>query len=215
MARYLFGGLFLAAASTLAANPAETAESLPPIASPVASPVMVRPVFDVSFVCSYHPAGQLTALGDALGTDCLVTSVKVDDQGVGWSTPYINGGTANEDWFGWNRPVLAPIDGTIVAVHINENVNQPGVMQPGRASSVVIARADGLHVVIAHVQAIRVQAGETVSAGQEIARVGNNGFSRNPHIHLGAYRDGVAVPLFFDPAVPVKFLVNGMVYEGG
>lgn len=214
MAIRLFAGLILVAAPASPANLAEAPQTEHPPAAATAAPVKVHPIFNVSFVCSYHPEGQLAALGDALGTDCLVTSVKVDDQGVGWSTPYINGGTANEDWFGWNRPVLAPVDGTIVEVYINDNINQPGVMRPGRASSIVIARADGLRVVIAHVQAIRVRPGDTVAAGEQIARVGNNGFSRNPHIHLGAYRDGVAVPLFFDPAVPVKFLVNGEVYEG-
>lgn len=214
MARHLLGCVFLVAASASAADLTAAAQPAQPASPAVASPVVVHPVFDVSFVCSYHPAGQLTALGDALGTDCLVTSVRVDDQGAGWSTPYVNAGTTNADWFGWNRPVLAPIEGKIIEVHVNDAVNQPGVMRPGRASTIVIARADGLKVVIAHVQAIRVRPGDTVAAGDEIARVGNNGYSRNPHIHLGAYRDGVAVPLFFDPAVPVKFLVNGEVYQG-
>lgn len=214
MARYLFGCVFLVAALASTAGVAAPAQPAQPASPAVASPVVVHPVFDVSFVCSYHPEGQLAGLGDALGTDCLVTSVMVDDQGAGWSTPHMNAGTANEDWFGWNRPVLAPVEGKILEVHTNDTVNQPGVMRPGRASTIVIARADGLKVVIAHVQAIRVRPGDRVAAGEEIARVGNNGYSRNPHIHLGAYRDGVAVPLFFDPAVPVKFLVNGEVYQG-
>lgn len=83
----------------------------------------------------------------------------------------MNAGTANADWFGWNRPVLAPVEGTILEVHINDTVNQPGVMRPGRASTIVIARADGLRVVVAHVQAIRVRPGDRVAAGEEIARV--------------------------------------------
>ncbi|MFO6447049.1 M23 family metallopeptidase [Erythrobacter sp. NE805] len=214
MTKSLSACLFLFAASASATGPAESSLPAHPVASATASPIVVHPVFDVSFVCSYHPEGQLAALGDALGTDCLVTSVQIDEGGTGWSRPYVTDGTTNEDWYGWNRPVLAPISGEVVEVYVNDKVNRPGVMQPGRASSVVIAGADGLRVVIAHVQAIRVRTGAKVTAGEEIARVGNNGFSRNPHIHLGAYRDGVAVPLFFDPVVPVRFLVNGEVYEG-
>lgn len=32
-----------------------------------------------------------------------------------------------------------------------------------------------------------------------LAHVGNNGYSRNPHIHIGAYRNGSPVAISFDP----------------
>lgn len=124
MARRLFGCVFLVAASASAAGVAARPSLrsrhlrrwLPPSWSTPSS---------MSALSAPTIPKQLAALGDALGTDCLVTSVLVDDQGAGWSTPYMNAGTANADWFGWNRPVLAPVEGTILEVHINDTVNQP------------------------------------------------------------------------------------------
>jgi murein DD-endopeptidase MepM/ murein hydrolase activator NlpD len=58
-----------------------------------------------------------------------------------------------------------------------------------------IRRADGIIVVLAHVANIRVKLGDRVTAGQVIANVGNNGMARNPHIHIGAWRESNAEPL--------------------
>ena len=55
--------------------------------------------------------------------------------------------------------------------------------------------ADGVIVVFAHVTEIAVKVGDTVKAGQVVAKVGNNGVARAPHIHIGAYREADAVPL--------------------
>ena len=35
---------------------------------------------------------------------------------------------------------------------------------------------------------LHVARGDTVRAGQVVARVGNNGYGRNPHIHIGAWK---------------------------
>lgn len=196
-----------AIAAPSAPPPASVAQRAPP-------PVVLHPPFDATFACSYHPTGQLNTLGDALGVDCFITSLVLAEGGVGWSAPHRGNGAANADWFGWEKPVLAPFDGIVVALFENPNVNTPGVMRPGRASSVTLARADGMHVVIAHVQSATVRIGDAVKAGQPIARVGNNGYSRAPHIHMGAYKEGVAYPIAFDPNPSLSFLVNGEVWKG-
>ncbi len=38
-----------------------------------------------------------------------------------------------------------------------------------------------------------------VTEGRHLAFVGNNGYARNPHIHLGAFRDGKPLAISFDP----------------
>lgn len=43
--------------------------------------------------------------------------------------------------------------------------------------------------MFAHVQDLRVVEGDTVVAGQVVARVGNNGRASCPHIHAGAWKD--------------------------
>ena len=43
-------------------------------------------------------------------------------------------------------------------------------------------------MTIAHVRSILVGEGDTVTAGQVVARVGNNGNADVPHVHVGAWR---------------------------
>jgi murein DD-endopeptidase MepM/ murein hydrolase activator NlpD len=48
--------------------------------------------------------------------------------------------------------------------------------------------ADHRTVVYANVRQPVVEKGETVEAGEVVAKVGNNGNSRAPHIHVGAWK---------------------------
>ena len=57
---------------------------------------------------------------------------------------------------------------------------------------------DGTFFVIAHVQAMAVKQGQDVRAGQVLAQVGNNGFARMPHIHIGAWRGRDALQIRWD-----------------
>ena len=61
-------------------------------------------------------------------------------------------------------------------------------MGTGMASFVIMARADGLSVLVAHLDEPTVGVGASVTAGQTIGLVGNNGQSRHPHVHIGAWR---------------------------
>ena len=53
-------------------------------------------------------------------------------------------------------------------------------------------------VLYAHVADVTVAAGDRVSAGQPVARLGNNGISRLPHIHIDAYRGATALQVRWD-----------------
>lgn len=157
-------------------------------AQPVAAieQVEIGPLFAGSFICSQHPEGQLPYAGDALGSDCLVQGGLDGEQG--FARLYRTDGSRNEDWYGWGADVLAPFDGIVERVHVNEVVNRPGTLGQPPASMIIFARADGMKVLYAHVSDIAVAAGDRVTAGQVVAKVGNNGFSRSPHIHVGAFR---------------------------
>jgi murein DD-endopeptidase MepM/ murein hydrolase activator NlpD len=167
-------------------------------ASPENGAVLVHPPVPGSFHCTQHYTGQFEALGDALGSDCVVSRL-VNIDGRIWSRTYRGNGLKNEDWYGWYQVALAPISGEVVDVYINPNgENTPGIMRPGRASSIIIRRDDGLHVLVAHVREIRVDKSHLVEAGQAIALIGNNGFSRHPHLHLGAWLGEQPLQLRFD-----------------
>ena len=144
--------------------------------------------------------GFLLYLGDALGTDCTVfDSLRGGQDPAGWfAKAYRTDGKTNEDWYGWQQPVLAPFDGTVLEVHLNPVTNAPGDPNPKPASRIVFVRTDGTHVMYGHVNDVRVRKGERVRAGQPVARVGNNGYARAPHIHIGAWRGKTPLQIRFD-----------------
>ena len=84
--------------------------------------------------------------------------------------------------------MLAPFDATVAAVRLNPVINEPGRLGRPPASFIVFERADGMRVIYAHVQDVQVAQGDAVRAGQVVARVGNDGYARSPHIHIGAWR---------------------------
>jgi len=63
---------------------------------------------------------------------------------------------------------------------------------------VVLDDGEGLVSKYAHCSALLVSAGQTVQAGDVIARVGNTGNSTGPHLHLEVIKDGQYLnPLYF------------------
>ncbi|HEX8449651.1 MAG TPA: M23 family metallopeptidase [Allosphingosinicella sp.] len=62
----------------------------------------------------------------------------------------------------------------------------------------VLRRDDGTAVMLGHVADVAVAVGDRVKSGQPIARVGNNGPARAPHIHIGAYRGRVPLQIRWD-----------------
>jgi hypothetical protein len=194
--RLMESALFLALSLALAV-PDSPATDLPPgLFQPAQEGEEIEyaslaPIFSGSYLCGEHPSGQLNVTGDALGTDCQIQGW--DDGMPAFLRPFRGEGLKNEDWFGWHAPVLSPIDGTVVGLHVNGVSNTPGEMGQPPASMITLRRADGVEVLLAHIEAPKVAIGDRVHAGDPLAVVGNNGMSRNPHIHVGAYKD--ATPL--------------------
>ena len=152
-------------------------------AAPAPESVLAHPPFAGYYHCGEHYDGQFQYLGDALGTDCLVSRLVTED-GRTWSRQHRGDGRRNEDWYGWNAELLSPCDGKVVKLHLNPVTNDPGVLGKPPASHLVIERADGTRFLLAHIQHPSVTVGDTVKAGQPIARVGNNGYGRLPHLHI-------------------------------
>ena len=160
--------------------------------------VQISPVYRQPFVCSEHADGEMDYVGDALGTDCMVMGGFDPRSDGAFGKLYRGDGKSNEDWYGWHAEVLAPFDGKIKAVLANEVVNQPGKFGRPPASMLLFERADGVVVVYAHVTAVKVKPGDMVGAGQAVASVGNNGMSRSPHVHVGAYRGDLPLQIRWD-----------------
>ena len=159
--------------------------------------VLVHPIYKETFQCTEHYEGQLKGLGDELGTDCTVAEL-VTDQDRTWLRAYRGDGRKNEDWFGWRAEVLSPCDCTVGKIQVNPVTNQPGALGEPPASWILLTQDDGVNFMLGHVQELQVKVGDRVAAGQVIAHVGNNGYARGPHIHIGAWRDKQPLQIRWD-----------------
>jgi murein DD-endopeptidase MepM/ murein hydrolase activator NlpD len=98
-------------------------------------------------------------------------------------------GARNHDYWAWDRPVLAPAGGTVVAAVDGLRDNRPQVQTDARhpaGNHVVIRLGRGEHALVAHLRSgtVRVRAGQRVARGQVLGRAGNSGNSSEPHVHL-------------------------------
>lgn len=165
--------------------------------------VQIHPPFRKAFITGEHPEGELEWLGDALGTDFIVARF-VD----GWMRPYKGDGRANADWFGWDEDVLAPCDGLIRHVTEPTGTNTPGSHAGGRAGGIVFEREDGVFIAYGHVKDISVSEGQRVRAGEVVAKLGNNGTSWHPHLHVGAWKGDTPLQIRVDLAAKGRLLAE-------
>jgi murein DD-endopeptidase MepM/ murein hydrolase activator NlpD len=97
-------------------------------------------------------------------------------------------GSANEDYFAWNQPVLAPADGVVVVAQDGSPDAQPGHPSGGNlyGNLLVIDHGRGEFTLLGHLKqgSLAVHVGDRVVRAQRIARVGNSGMSTEPHLHF-------------------------------
>ncbi len=108
----------------------------------------------------------------------------------GVRTDPIRGGTG----FHTGTDIAAPAGTPLYALYDGE-VSVAG-WQTSYGNRITVRTADGLEIGYAHCSALLKQTGDTVRAGEMIARVGNTGDSTGNHVHIMAVREG----LYYDPA---------------
>jgi murein DD-endopeptidase MepM/ murein hydrolase activator NlpD len=106
--------------------------------------------------------------------------------------------------------IAAPI-GTPIYAATSGVVKRAGAAT-GFGQAVYILGDDGAVTVYGHVNRYFVSAGERVSAGEQIAEVGNRGQSTGPHLHFEVHTGGA---LYSNQINPVPWLNNRGVYLGG
>lgn len=99
-----------------------------------------------------------------------------------------NEGLQLQDYLCFRKPVLAPVNGTVVALE-NGLVDNPigTVDKENNWGNHVIIYADfGYYLEISHLLkgSLLVKVGDRVTVGQKIAACGNSGYSPQPHIHM-------------------------------
>jgi urea transporter/murein DD-endopeptidase MepM/ murein hydrolase activator NlpD len=93
-----------------------------------------------------------------------------------------------EDFYCYNKPVLAPADGYVM--HIEDGIDDNAITKINQeknwGNSIVIKHAEGLYTKISHIKKLsfKVAIGEYVKQGDVIASCGNSGRSPEPHLHF-------------------------------
>jgi murein DD-endopeptidase MepM/ murein hydrolase activator NlpD len=108
--------------------------------------------------------------------------------------------------------------GVDIAAPIGTPVHSPEdgvVLQAGPASgfglSVAVEHSDGTITLYGHVNQYFVSVGQAVTAGQQIAEVGNRGQSTGPHLHFEVHTRG----FYVDRVDPVPWLGSRGISLGG
>jgi hypothetical protein len=113
-------------------------------------------------------------------------------------------------------PVLSPCDGQVILAEDGHPDMPIPAMDTGHpAGNHALLRCNGIDILLGHFRkgSLRVARGESLTAGQEIAQVGNSGESSEPHLHIHAQRPstneapfgGAPLPMRFDG----RFLIRG------
>ncbi|HOB39525.1 MAG: M23 family metallopeptidase [Limnochordia bacterium] len=128
-------------------------------------------------------------------------------------------GTANEDYYAFGRPILAPAAGLVIAAVDGIGDNIPGSMNPEQplGNHVVIDHQNGEYSFLAHLQrgSVAVQVGDWVEPGDLLGLCGNSGNSSEPHLHnhlqnTPDFPGGEGLPALFR-----SYLVDGVLVERG
>jgi len=116
-----------------------------------------------------------------------------------------------EDYFIFGVPVYAPCAGVVAAAEDGIPDRDPTALEKrSPAGNFVLLECGGAQVLLAHLMqgSVAVARGERVQTGQPLARVGNSGWSSEPHLHLHAQTVAAAAGAPFD-ADPLPLRVDG------
>lgn len=130
--------------------------------------------------------GKITHLGDwGKALDFVI----VDNENL----TYQNEGKKREDFFCYNKPILAPLDGYVYDIvnTVDENDIAGVNTIDNWGNTIIMNHLNGLFTQISHVKkdSFKVGIGEYITKGTVIGMCGNSGRSPEPHIHFQVQRD--------------------------
>jgi len=174
------------------------------------TPVEIALPFAGRWLAMNSPAKRVPSHGvDLLGQRYAIDFVGVDERhrdarARDWRTLLHT--EPPERFYAFGRPILAPGDGVVVAVHDGEPdhdarrsqltlvaymFGQVGRLRQGAAAVagnhvVVRLTESGVFAAVVHLRqgSLRAAVGDAVAAGQQLAECGNSGNSTQPHVHV-------------------------------
>ena len=125
--------------------------------------------------------GKITHLGEwGRALDFVI----VDDE----RKTFQNAGNEKDDFYCYNKPVVAPMDGYIYdIINTVEDNEITGVnTDQNWGNSIILNHANGLFTQLSHIKkdSFKVAIGEYITKGTVLATCGNSGRSPEPHIHF-------------------------------
>ncbi|MFJ4174833.1 peptidoglycan DD-metalloendopeptidase family protein [Microbacterium sp. NPDC089696] len=190
-----------------------------------ATPYVLAFPFTGRWIVQNSPADRIPSHGtDLFGSSHAIDFVPVDGEGRSTRRRFVGlvGTEPPEDFVGFGREILAPIDGEVVRVHDGEPdhrarraplallayaLTQASRIRggaPAIAGNHVVLRIDGdALVLLAHLRrgSVRVGRGDVLRTGDVVGECGNSGNSTEPHVHVQVStsldRDGRGLPLAF------------------
>ena len=101
---------------------------------------------------------------------------------------YKNGGEKNEDYYAFEKELIAPCDAEVVLVVDGIKDNKPGELNPIYipGNTVILKTNNGEYLFFAHFKqnSIVVKQGRKVKKGEILGLCGNSGNSSEPHLHF-------------------------------
>lgn len=93
-----------------------------------------------------------------------------------------------ENYYCYNKPVIAPADGIVMEITDHIIDNEPGKINSinNWGNTIIIRHSDNLYSQLSHLSpgSFRVKKGDFVNQGEIIALTGNSGRSPEPHLHF-------------------------------
>jgi urea transporter/murein DD-endopeptidase MepM/ murein hydrolase activator NlpD len=120
-------------------------------------------------------------------------------------------GSKAEDYYCYNKPVIAPADGWVEEILDGVEDNLPGEvnLEQNWGNTIVIRHHDKVFTKLSHLKngSFRVEKGDFVKRGDVLALCGNSGRSPRPHLHFQVQSD----PFIGSPTLnyPFAFYIQG------
>ena len=104
------------------------------------------------------------------------------------SKTYNSNGLLCENYYCYNKPILAPADGIVEAIFDNIDDNEIGKVNTTNnwGNTIIIRHLTGLYTQMSHLKkhSFKVNVGDFVHRGDILAVCGNSGRSPEPHLHF-------------------------------
>ncbi|KAB2879457.1 peptidoglycan DD-metalloendopeptidase family protein [bacterium] len=101
---------------------------------------------------------------------------------------YKNEGDYTEDYYCYNKNIIAPADGTIEEVvdDIQDNMIGEKNLENNWGNTIIIKHAEYLYTKLSHLKqgTVQVTSGDKVKKGDLLGKCGNSGNSPYPHLHF-------------------------------